>query len=705
MSILTPFFNLFKPSKADGVKVAEFNANMDIIDTEMHRPPLTVNGVLPNETTRDIYLESVPLADNLSSDDAQFEVGTFLVRTSGGDASIADGAASLSTIKGSMVKTGYVAEVIEMTVNAVPRVAPPAITATLDAETFEAYVETAGTYTLSYTTEWSASPALYGVTVSNTPVSGDEIVITWDGENEPEMVVNAVARPVPAAITATINKATFRAYVSQSGTVTLSYTTAWSANPALYGITVSNTPVSGDSIVVEYVKENRGTITTANVSVFNSTGWNLFQTAQSYARVVRYSETYGYKIGGSYSLVNFATTPTGTSTAVNVDANGYFNVPEDGYVIVTGADATTYIYATWSDWTEGYEGEFQEYTVDSIDLSEIMVNFVAGLCAIGDVRDEINFNTQKAISRIQRMEYTDANLAAVIVSGRPYDTDTNYIYVVRETYEETGFSLDPTYTVSDHGLEFYTASTNVPPVTETIYGNNLKDKLRTDVLTISQQTLSSSQQAQVRENIGAFSQDDGDAINSKFDARVQSGTDLNNLTTPGFYGVINGTVAGSLINSPITNTSFAIIVQRKSDTYISQLAYSGDRFYMRAQYSSGFQPWSELALNSNLATQQATVTLQTGVTNLFFHCRKSGNVVTLNGALVLSGEIAGANYGVAALPTGFRPSSERQIVVYTTYAGNTGMYHFTIQPGGSIITNVGGSKVSGTILFSCAFCI
>jgi len=220
MSVLTRFFNLIKPSKEDGVKVADFNENMDIIDSEMHKPPLSVNGTLPDETTRDIRLETVPLADNLSSDDAQFNQGTFLVRASGGGASIADGAASLSTIKGNTVKTGYVPEVLEMTVNAVPRVAPPAITAVLDAAVFESFVGESGTYTLTYTTAWSANPADYGVTVSNTPVSGDSITITWDGETEPQMTVNAVERPTPAPITATIDKSVFRAYVATSGTPT-----------------------------------------------------------------------------------------------------------------------------------------------------------------------------------------------------------------------------------------------------------------------------------------------------------------------------------------------------------------------------------------------------------------------------------------------------------------------------------------------------
>ena len=542
MGAFTTFFNLFKPAKTDRVKVSDLNPNWDTIDTEMHKPPLTVNGNLPNETTRDIHLETVPLADNLSSDEAVFNSGTYLKRTSGGNASIQDGTASLSTIKGNMVKTGYVAEVINMTVNAVPRVAPPAITATIDNATFEAYVETAGTYTLNYTTSWSADPTDYGITVSNTPVSGDQIVVVWDGENDPVMTVNAVTRPVPAAITATIDEATFRAYVESSGTVTLSYTTAWSANPALYGITVSNTPVSGDQIVVVYVKENRGTITPVNVSEFNSTGWNLYDNSEGYAMVLKYSDTYGYKIGGSYSLVQFATTPTGTPSAVTVDADGYFNISEDGYIIVTGGDATTYIYATWSDWVEGYEGDFESYTDSTVDLSEIMVSFPYGLLAINDVRDEINFNIQKAISRIERLAYTAENLASVVESGRAYDTDTNYIYVVRASAVEVAFELDGTYTVSDHGIEFYTATTTTPPVTESIYGDNLKDKLRTDVLTISQQTLTSGQQAQVQSNIGLVPTQATDKTVPGFvaDARVIK-TLSEQIGNFGYYVLLNKT--------------------------------------------------------------------------------------------------------------------------------------------------------------------
>lgn len=499
MGILTPFFNLFKPAKTDPAAVQRFNENMDIIDEQMHRPPLTVNFNTP-DADRNIYLKEVPLATNLSSEQAQMVTGTFVQRASGGGAPIDDGNALLLSLKGNMIHTGYVPEELNMDVTPVERTAPPAITAEINIETFEAYVETAGTYTLTYTTGWSATPADYGITITNTPVNGDKITIVWDGTNDPEMTVSAVPRPVPAAITATLDRDTFVSVVTGSTTITLTYTTAWSANPATYGVTVTNTPVSGDTITIVYVKEDRGTITPATPTTFNATGWNLYDNSTGQARVVKYSDVYGYRIGGTYTLLEFAATVSGTRTTIS-PVNGLFSVPADGYLFVTGGNATTYIYATWSDWTDSYSGNFQTYSVDTVDLTEVMLLFPDGLLSVGNVRDEINMNAQTAINRVQRIAYTSENIAAVIASGVDYDADTNYIYAVLTTPVTTVISVDPSYIVNDHGIEFFTG-TSVPVVTEVLYGENLKDKLRTDVLTISEQALTDSQKARVQQNIG-----------------------------------------------------------------------------------------------------------------------------------------------------------------------------------------------------------
>lgn len=440
---LTPYFELKKVAKTDGYDISDFNDNMDTIDTEMHKPPLTVNNASP-DANRNISLTSVPLADNLTSDEAQIVNGTFIVRTSGGGASIDNGSAFLSAIIGNMVKTGYSPEEYEMNVTNVPRTNP-------------------------------------------------------DDEE----------------ISATIIIAEFREAVSNtSGTYTFVFSTSWNNDPALYGITVTGTPIAGDTIVVVFVKENRGTITVANPLAFISTGWNLYEhdesTGNGVARVCRYSETYGYKITGTYRLIEYSPTLTGARTQI-VPVSGSFNVPGDGWLFITGGSASdTELWATWSDWTEQANGgTFEAYTEDEIDLSGVMANFPDGLMRIGNVYDEINLNTGIAYARIARLDYT-TYIAEVKASGQAYDTDTNYVYVVRgnsaignipgvAVYDAS--SIDGDYTVNDHGMEYYT-NTAAPVGSQSLYGQDLKNKLRRDVLTISEQTLTDPQKEQVQKNIG-----------------------------------------------------------------------------------------------------------------------------------------------------------------------------------------------------------
>ena len=442
----------------------------------------SVNEVLPNESGN-VELDTVPYADNLRSEDMDQVDGSFIRRTTGGSGSLSDGNAWILRLMGNRTHDDFVPESINMTVIPMPRPTPAAITAVLDEATFEAFVDVAGTYTLNYTDEWDNDPADYGVTVSNTPIDGDSISIVWDGENDAVMTVSAVPRTAPPAITATIDRDTFVAYVSDSGTITLTFTTAWSADPALYGITVTNEPVAGDQITVVYVKEVRGTIVVAMPYALVGTGWNLYESADGYARVVRYSNTYGYKVGGTYSALAFAETEDGAQTAITPDADGLFNVPSDGFVFVTDGGADTYILTTWSDWTSGPVGDYQAYTESYVDLSMILSSFFPyGFCRVGNVRDEMDFNQKIAISRIQRVAYSAANLEAIKATGRAYEYDENYIYVVRATPTVSSIAVDNEYSVNEHGLEFFDGS-DVEVYSEILYGQNLKDKLRRQVIT------------------------------------------------------------------------------------------------------------------------------------------------------------------------------------------------------------------------------
>lgn len=325
----------------------------------------------------------------------------------------------------------------------------------------------------------------------------------------------------PDPFTISIDRDTFVSYVSASAIITLTYTTGWSEDPANYGITVSGNVITGDQIQINYTKEDRGTIVQCNPLSLVSTGWNLYDHSNGYARVSHYSDQYGFRIGGTYTSIAFATDPDDANPETITPVDGMFSVPSDGYIIVSGGnDTDTYIINAWSDWTEGYSGSFEPYSETVIDLETVMETyFPYGLMRVGNVRDEINLNTLTAVSRIGRMAYTAENIATAKASGREYEADTDYIYIVKADEEVNTILVDGSFEVDDHGNEFING-TEVPVYVEVLYGNNLKNKLERDVLTISQQTLTTAQQTQVRDNLGAASQDDVDALNNNLTGKL-----------------------------------------------------------------------------------------------------------------------------------------------------------------------------------------
>ena len=420
----------------------------------------SVNEVQPIDG--DVHLEEVYFAENIKSDKTQNSSGDYLIRTSGGEASITDGDAFLSAIKGNSIHTGSVQEVLETDI----------------------YAQEGSTLEVS------------------------------------------------------VDRDTFVNYVTSSQYLEFTYiSNSWGEDLSVYGIIVSGTPVENDVIRINYVKLQRGTITNSNPTSFKSTGWNLYNNG--YARLVKYSEQYGFYIDGDYETVSFAESMSSITWEEITVTNHLFMIPSTGYVRVTGGSSNTYILNTWSDWTEGYpEEEIDPYVESTVDISSIMSSYYPyGLCKIGNVQDEINLDIGFAYSRIGRIAYDSTNydekIAPIIENGYAYDVDTSYIYYVKPITNTPPEGIEPQiaypitingrYDVSDHGYEFIVTSNNIPVSIETMYMNNLKNKLERDVLTISQQTLTQQQKNQVYENLSL------DEINSKLidftpDKEIEIGT-------------------------------------------------------------------------------------------------------------------------------------------------------------------------------------
>ena len=439
---------------------------------------------------------SVALAENLTSDSAQSSADTFIERTTGGTASLSDGDGWIQIVRGSHIHTGYVPSDVDMTVTPVLHT----LTGTIDQATFFAAVgDDSGTKTFTYTTNWDYNPVTYGITLTGTPLAGDQIVVTYDTNSAVSMTV----LPIYHSISAEIDEDTFLSEMSNaSGYMEFTYTTNWDYDPATYGITITGSPISGDKIRVDYIKETRGTITQSNPQSFKSSGWNLYNHTNGYARVLKYSETYGFGIAGTYTSLAFSSTISGAQSAVTV-TNGRFTIPEDGYIFVTGGNNTdTQIWMTWSDWTsQANGGTWEAYTESTVDFSSVMSSyFPYGLLEVGTYQDEINFSSGVATNKVARIDYSLANLANVKAMGVDYEYDENYIYYGLSTPITNSISVDNSVDAYDHGMEWFT-ETALAVYAQTIYGRNLKNKLERDVLTISQQDLTNSDIAQVKENL------------------------------------------------------------------------------------------------------------------------------------------------------------------------------------------------------------
>lgn len=318
-----------------------------------------------------------------------------------------------------------------------------------------------------------------------------------------------ISVPEESGITADVDGDTWKEEIDESGTYVFSYDgSVWKLSGDTvdlgdYGITVEGTPENGDTVTVTYVKEDRGLITPATPTAFRATGWNLFNPSVGYARVAGYDGAY--HVGGAYTALQFSATLNGEKSALTVQ-NGSFTVPGDGFVWVTGGNATTtYITTEWTDWTTGPTVDWAAYQETVISLAAVMsANFPNGLLAVGAIYDSISIDQGRAISRIERLDWDEDTLADIIEEGRAYDADENYIYVVRTSPVTTTISLNGQFTANDHGIEIIDG-TEVAPVAMILYGQNLKAKLVNDVLTISAQQLTDAQKAQARENIGVTS--------------------------------------------------------------------------------------------------------------------------------------------------------------------------------------------------------
>ena len=436
------------------------------------------------------------------------------------------------------------------------------IAVTYDPATWRTQITENGTYVFNYVKPTSSAAAASWTASGSWTYNSAAVTLSTYGlavSNiiDPSINVNISGAGITAA---TIVPSTFASQIGLDGTYIFTFSseaTSWQLNGSnvtlsTYGINTTGTPQDGDtiyvnyvvgtpnsSITVQYTAPLQGTIVVATPATFSATGFNQFDKDTMY--VQNASVSGGKIVQNSGTNVCYCRAKGGvTNGYVAYSSGGYIidigwcaDVPEIGSDVVTDNTSVTQSLASVTFDTDGYvivvasvmtdlcvhpkwsgaaDEEFAEYVAPSVitlpqeDTSTTPVDLplkTYGMPKIGGVADRLNLEAGTYVQKIGRLSNTSTSMAYVQSLGVAYDYDANWIYYVLPEPITFNVDVDPMYIVNDWGTEEFTGTT-VAVSAQTLYGQNLRDKLRTDVLTISQQSpaLSSAQCEQVLKNQG-----------------------------------------------------------------------------------------------------------------------------------------------------------------------------------------------------------
>lgn len=518
----------------------------------------SINSKTP-DASGNVEITNVATADNLTSPDAQASYGQFVYRTSGGSASLTSGEAQLTYVDGNMKITGRVAENFSIS-------STNSLGVTCVESTWRTQISTSGTYVFNYTKPSSSSATTSWTTDGTWTLNNTEVSLGTYGLYVSNLVNPSVAisvREGGVGITAaTIIPNVWFSQPIESGTYYFSYISdgenpgTWQLNNynvslSDYGISTTGTASGGDTIeivsiagtanstiTVNYTAASQGIITIPQPTGFIATGLNQFDSssmiienatfsngiiASNTGTYVCYCKAIGgvtngyvaYSQGGYITNIGYCATQPGFNTSVittgaTVGAiNSSITFANNGYVAVVVSNTSDLcIHPKWSGTADQ---EYEAYSASTISFPTQDTNGNTiplgsyGMPAVGAVADRLNLDAGTYVQRVGRLSNTTSNMEQVITYGTAYEYDSSYIYYVLKDADIVTYNviIDPIYEVSDFGTEEF-INTTIPVGAQILYGQNLRDKLRSDVLTISSQTLNTTQKTQALNNIGIY---------------------------------------------------------------------------------------------------------------------------------------------------------------------------------------------------------
>lgn len=554
------------------------------------------------DSSGNVTVSNVATANNLTAPDAQASYGDFIYRTSGGTASLDSGTANLVYVDGNSIISDRKSEEFIITTDLDIDITYSA--EAWDESQFNItntyvfnYVRP--TYPSSSVSTWT--PNIGEWKYNNNTISLSSIGIFVTGVTAPILNINLDAVGV---LGATIVPSVFFPNITNDALLQFTYsedTSVWLLNGeetqlATYGITYSGTPINGDVITVSatygtpngiltvvYQAPEQGTITIATPTAFSATGFNQFDKntmvlnnaaffngtiVQNTGTIACYCRAKGgvdngyvaYSANGAILDIGWcATIPAYNETIITENAsvtNTLASIPfnDDGYVvvIVTVKDDI----CIHPKWTGKADEEYKAYVAPSVITfptvgilngeTQPLPSSLYGMPRIGSVSDRLNLDTQTYIQAIGQYDYSVENLLTVqsycAEYNTEYDYDNNNIFYVLATPQVYTVVIDSEYIVDDFGTEEFIGTT-VPLSAQLLYGQNLRDKLRTDVVTISSQVLDTNQKQQINTNIGSV-QKAGDTMTGTL------------YTNGNFYVKKIGAQADTSLTAPTSQTTW-----------------------------------------------------------------------------------------------------------------------------------------------------
>jgi len=373
---------------------------------------------------------------------------------------------------------------------------------------------------------------VYGITlIGANPQNGEDICIILSNSGTEIMEIATLdltksSETLHNRLNVTIDLATFKA-THTTGT-SFSYTAKTNSSGILrwidetaqiiisdissLGITVTasegNLIYNGDKITINYTRANYGTITQSTPTSFKAVGFNSFKNTNvlngykiqngtivadansmlGYVKCARNPQNPSYTVFDQNNTLTgagwCATTPSTGATVTGGTGDAqlqHVTFSQDGYVVFSCTDVSGIcVHCTWSG---SRDRIYEPYTESVINLP------AKEYYAVGTYRNVLDLSAKTFTKNVTRIAYTPEALTALLaqhtdwVNGTHYMHDNNYIYHIITPTTET-VQMNGLYTVNDYSTEEF-VGTLVAPYSEHIYGENLVDKLRVDVITDS----------------------------------------------------------------------------------------------------------------------------------------------------------------------------------------------------------------------------